>query len=158
MTRRPGRGTAFDVFFPAMEPTQIRIDVTAVDLPGGGNSILFIDDEQSIADLGREALQRLGYRVTALTDGITALEIFRADPGRFDLVVTDQTMPDITGDQLTREFRSIRPDIPIILCTGYSESITPERAAALGINEFAYKPVGASSLGRLVRAVLDRKG
>lgn len=158
VTSRPGHGTAFDVFFPAMEPAQNRTGVTAADLPGGGNSILFIDDEQSIADLGREALQRLGYRVTALTDGITALEIFRADPGRFDLVVTDQTMPDITGDQLTREFRSIRPDIPIILCTGYSESITPERASALGINEFAYKPVGASSLGRLVRAVLDRKG
>jgi len=108
-----------------------------------------------VVDMGRETLKRLGYRVTTRTSSIEALELFRVKPGEFDLVITDQTMPNMTGDNLAVELLRIRPDIPIILCTGFSHAITPEKASALGIREFVMKPIVGAQLGRVVRRVLD---
>ena len=96
----------------------------------------------------------MGYRVAALSNSMEALELFRTDPDRFDLVITDQTMPDLTGANLSQELRKIRPDIPIILCTGFSDTVTNDVANDLGINEFVYKPLGKEELGRTVRKVL----
>ncbi|MEE8395436.1 MAG: response regulator, partial [bacterium] len=100
-------------------------------------------------------LENLGYAVTAFTDSSKALKAFRANPDRFDLVVTDQSMPKMTGERLVPKLRKIRGDIPIILCTGHSATINPENSKAIGINAFLYKPVAQQVLGRAVREVLD---
>jgi CheY-like chemotaxis protein len=99
-------------------------------------------------------LEHLGYSVVARANGTQALEVFRMAPHRFDLVITDQTMPYMTGEGLARELRCIRPDIPIILCTGFSHSIDAERARMLGINAFLMKPLTACELARAIQRVL----
>jgi len=99
-------------------------------------------------------LERLGYQVTARTGSIEAMETFRADPGCFDLVITDQTMPAMTGAELCRELLSIRPDIPIILCTGFSDLITPEKAQAMGIGAFMGKPLARREIAGTIRRLL----
>jgi CheY-like chemotaxis protein len=108
-----------------------------------------------IVDIGREMLNRLGYNVTTRTSSIEALELFRMKPMEFNLVITDQTMPQMTGTDLAREILRIRPDIPIILCTGFSHAVTPEKARAQGIREFVMKPIVGAELGRVVRRALD---
>jgi two-component system cell cycle sensor histidine kinase/response regulator CckA len=108
-----------------------------------------------LADLGQQMLERLGYRVETTSNPLDALEAFRSQPDLFDLVVTDMTMPKLAGDVLTRRLRSIRPDIPIILCTGYSERINEEKAAALGINALMLKPLSIDELSRTIRRILD---
>ncbi|MCH7478753.1 MAG: response regulator, partial [SAR324 cluster bacterium] len=119
-------------------------------------NILFVDDEEAITKLGRISLERFGYNVTAVSDGQQALEIFAANPERFNLVVTDQTMPKMTGETLVHELLKLKPGIPIILCTGHSEAISPERSKAIGISSFLYKPITPKELGRVVREVLDQ--
>ena len=114
-----------------------------------------MDDEQAITLLAKRALEKLGYRVTVLTDSLEALHQFETDPTRFDLVVTDQMMPGMTGVQLASEIRRYRPEIPIILCTGFSDFARPEDADQLEINEIVYKPLGPRDLGKVVRRVLD---
>ena len=115
-----------------------------------------MDDEEVIVTLGKIALGGHGYNVTTSTDPRQALKIFKANPDRFDLVVTDQGMPHLRGDQLAAKMRKTRADIPIILCTGYSETMTPESSKAMGINAFLYKPLEPQELGRVVREVLDK--
>ena len=122
----------------------------------GSENILFVDDEEAITKLGRIALERMGYNVTPVSNGQQALEIFAANPERFNLVVTDQTMPNMTGETLVHELLKLRPGIPIILCTGHSEVISPERSKAIGISSFLYKPIRPKELGRVVREVLDQ--
>jgi len=107
----------------------------------GTERILFIDDEQSIADMGKQTLESLGYDVVTRTSSIEALALFKNKPDRFDLVITDLTMPNMTGDELAQELMAARPDIPVLLCTGYSASIDEKKARAMGILEFVYKPV-----------------
>jgi len=120
--------------------------------------ILFVDDEQSLAEVGKELLETLGYQVESKTSSITALETFRAHQEKFDLVVTDQTMPHMTGIQLAGELKKIRPDIPIILCTGFSENISEENYTSKGINSFIMKPLSIDKIARAVRQVLDKNG
>ena len=108
-----------------------------------------------IVEMGKETLKRLGYSVTTQTSSIKALELFRMKPMEFNLVITDQTMPQMTGTDLARGILHIRPDIPIILCTGFSHIITSEKALAQGIRKFVIKPVVGAELGRIVRQVLD---
>lgn len=115
---------------------------------------LYEDDEEMLVEMGQRTLERLGYKVTAKTGSQEALEAFRAAPGDFDLVITDQTMPNMAGDALARELLQIRPDLPIILCTGFSHVVTPEKAKALGIREFLMKPLLARELGEAIRRVL----
>jgi len=100
-------------------------------------------------------LERLGYEVTTRTSSIEALELFRAKPDQFDLVITDMTMPQMTGDKLSRELMQIRPDIPVIICTGFSERISDEKAKGMGIKAFVMKPIVIRDLANTVRRILD---
>jgi len=153
----PGMGTTFDVYLPSMEMSPEALPVEgAEDDKTGNERILLVDDEESIVRLERMMLERLGYLVTSRLSSIEALEAFRAHPDGFDLVVTDMTMPNMTGDQLAGELVSIRPGIPIIICTGYSERINPEKAAAIGMKGFLMKPIVRSEMAGMVRKVLDQ--
>jgi CheY-like chemotaxis protein len=114
-------------------------------------------NEEVIIQLESQILKRLGYRVTASPNGIEALAAFRNTPKDFDLVITDMNMPNMTGDRLARKIIAVRPDIPIIICTGFSEKIGEKEARAIGVKEFLMKPVASSEMHRTVRKVLDGK-
>jgi CheY-like chemotaxis protein len=150
-------GSSFDVYLPIIErevDTEIRPKVA---MPTGDEKILFVDDEKSLVDLGYQILKRLGYNVTTRTSSIEALELFIAQPAKFDLVITDMTMPNMTGDALAAKLMAIRSDIPVILCTGYSERISKEKTHDIGIREFVLKPIVMSDLAVTVRKVLDER-
>ena len=150
-----GKGTTFHVYLPLIDDTG-DIKPVAIDKhPSGSESILLVDDEEPIIHLEQMALERLGYRITARTSSIDALNAFRADPDRFDLVISDRGMPNMTGDQLAGELLSIRPEIPIILCTGFSTENDEQRARTMGIKGFLMKPVATGDLADMVRKVLD---
>jgi CheY-like chemotaxis protein len=152
----PGQGTTFSIDFPEMEARSIQGEdqpITHEILMGRGQ-ILFVEDEEPLARLGEEAMTGLGYEVMVRTSSVEALNAFRADPFRFDAVVTDQTMPHITGEALARELLQLRPDVPIILCTGFSHSMTPEKAKAMGSRAFLLKPLLIKDLARTLQDVL----
>jgi PAS domain S-box-containing protein len=150
-----GEGSIFEVFLPRIMTDVVEPDArTSVQVPTGNECILFVDDEKIVMDLGKGLLEHLGYEVVARTSSIEALEVFRNQPNRFDLVITDMTMPNMTGMELVKELIQIRPDIPVILCTGFSAKLTPEKAAAAGIREFVMKPFGARNLAETVRKAL----
>lgn len=151
----PGQGTCFIIFLPVIDDRPAAVLPVSLKVPGGTERILFVDDESFQTDLGQQMLGRLGYRVTAFTRSRDALAAFQADPTAFDLVITDMTMPELTGDALARHIMAICPDLPVILCTGYSERITEEAAAALGIRGFVMKPVVIRELALLLREILD---
>jgi CheY-like chemotaxis protein len=154
----PGGGTRFDILFPIMGKQIISETTELKKLPTGKEHILFIDDEDSLIDLGKNMLKKLGYRVEARTQPVKALEAFRAAPHKFDLVISDMTMPNMTGDILAMELMKIRPDLPVIICTGYSERIDDQRAQELGIKGLMMKPFTIRSLSKTVRNALDGKG
>jgi len=152
----PGIGSTFRVFLPAVSAgTAAR--GSAKEMPRGSERIMFVDDEALLAELGRDILQKLGYTVTAMTDSVEALKTFSADPYGFDLVFTDQTMPEITGVDFAQEILKIRPDMPVILATGYSDIVSEERATAAGIRGFLMKPLSRREMAAEVRRVLDQK-
>ncbi len=153
----PRRGSVFDVYLPVDEGEPERPRAVLESLPGGSERILLVDDEEMIAGMAARMLTRLGYEVTALTDARAALESFRADPQAFDLILSDYTMPGMTGIDLAREVLRDRPDLPIIVCTGHSEALTLEIARAAGVSDLALKPLGRRELAELVRGVLDAK-
>jgi PAS domain S-box-containing protein len=153
---QPKKGTTFHLFFPIIKGrTESQISAEE-PLQNGRGRILFIDDEEVIADLGKKMLMKLGYEVEALTSSPEALALFQKQPDHFDLVMTDMTMPKMTGEKLAKEIMTIRPDIPIILCTGYSEQITEEKAKILGIKEFAMKPIRIHDIATTIRKVLGQ--
>ena len=152
----PGQGAEFRVYLPLLEPRTPEREMPSPEPPGvAAQHILVVDDEEQIIDIARQILERLGYRVTTHTSSLEALEAFRAGPHEFDLVITDMTMPNMTGVELTPRLLDIRPDIPIILCTGYSEIVDEERARSIGIRRFVMKPVATNEITRVVRQVLD---
>lgn len=151
-----GCGVIFSIYLPITTGDEYQPTHEKNDLATGFEKILFIDDEMSIADIGRQLLERLGYQVTLRTSSIEALELFRSKPYEFDLVITDMTMPNMSGDALAAELINIRPDISIILCTGYSKQISEKTAAKIGIKAFAYKPIVTEDLAKIVRSVLDK--
>ena len=153
----PGRGATFRVYFPAMAAAKVeeRTVQTGETPPGGHERILVIDDEAVVVSIQQRMLERLGYRVTGKTDSREALELFQAEPQSFDLVITDQTMPGLDGLELTKALLRLRPDLPVVLCTGYSTRVTAESARAKGIKEFVMKPIHLEDLARIVRRVLD---
>jgi signal transduction histidine kinase/CheY-like chemotaxis protein len=153
----PGEGTVFTIYFPRIDETIESVTQPAEPIPHGEGCVLFVDDEDTLAQLGQIMLEHLGYHVVSKTSSIEALEAFRATPQRFDLVITDQTMPHMTGEALARELRDIRPDIPIILCTGFSHTANAERARALGIDAFCTKPFVARDLAVTVQQVLGQR-
>ena len=151
----PGNGSVFDIFFPVIKTDEAGIADENEDLPTGSERILFIDDEAVIAKMAGQILERLGYSVTTKLNSIEALELFRSKPDDFDLVVTDMTMPCMTGDELAVEMTKIRPDIPVILCTGYSKKVSDEIDSQSRIKAFAYKPIVKADLAKTIRKVLD---
>jgi CheY-like chemotaxis protein len=116
-----------------------------------------VDDEQILVEMEQSMLERLGYEVVAQTSPVQALEVFRSDPKRFDLVVTDLTMPRMTGLELAAELTSIRPGVPLILCTGFSEKIRAEDVKELGFGAMVGKPILKKDIAKIIRGVLDKK-
>jgi two-component system, cell cycle sensor histidine kinase and response regulator CckA len=152
-----GNGAEFNVYLPLIVEKENEREVEVVDqMPGGKERILFVDDEDSIVGLGKEILADLGYDVVGTTSSLEALEFFRARPDRLDLVITDMTMPSMTGIELAQEIMRIRPGMPVILCTGFSEAITSEEAKALGLREFIMKPMNVHQFAQVIRRVLDQ--
>ena len=151
----PGKGTVFNVYLPRV----IGVPESAADqpqtLPTGNERILLADDEDALATMGRLMLGRLGYRVTVKTDSNEALDVFRTHPDQFDLIITDKTMPRLTGFDLAREAKKIRPDVPIIICTGYSDDTEADKAVRLGVSRLIVKPLSMDELARAVRSTLD---
>ena len=154
---KPGKGTIFNVFLPVYEEVEKEPDLeTFKTLPSGKERILVVDDENSLLDMLNKMLTLLGYKVEVFQNPVEALKSFKTKPEKYDLVITDQSMPYITGDILAKELMNIRPDIPIILCTGYSELISEEEAGDIGIKSFLFKPVEKGKLARTIRKVLDQ--
>jgi PAS domain S-box-containing protein len=153
----PGRGTRFDVYLPRCASGAMHEGLLEAPVRGQQEHILFVDDEPSLVRIWTATLQQVGYRVTGCADGREALEIFQAKPDAFDLVVTDHTMPQMTGEVLARELRRLRPDLPIILCTGFSHTMTEDAAKSLGIQAFLMKPVGRSDLCLTVQRLLSER-
>jgi len=148
------KGSTFSVYLPLIENQGKMSKVASEVISGGSERILFVDDEAGLIDVGSMMLMSLGYHVTSKTSSIEALEAFRTRPQDFDLVITDTTMPNMTGIDLARELLKIRPDIPIILCTGFSENMSEERAKSIGIRRFVMKPLFKKDLARVIREVL----
>ena len=126
-------------------------------LPTGTEHILFVDDEEPLLEMGEQLLTRLGYGVTCEIHSAAALALVEESPARFDLVITDQTMPEMTGMELAKRIRAVRPDMPIILVTGFSHLVDAESANAAGIRGFAMKPLTRKEIAKTVRDVLDTK-
>ena len=154
----PGKGAIFNVFLPVIEKTIVREAPIEKSIPTGTERVLVVDDEEALVNTHRQMLEGLGYEVVTRTSSIEALELFKARPDRFDLVITDMTMPNLTGSELALKLAKIRPDIPIILCTGFSHEITAEKSKEMGIKEFLLKPILREVMAETVRRVLDEKG
>jgi PAS domain S-box-containing protein len=152
-----GKGTTFEIYLPRVNATVTDKVPSEETIPPGKGSILFVDDEDALAVWGQEMLEHLGYAVVVRTNSTQALEAFRMAPYGFDLVITDQTMPYMTGDMLAQELRDIRPDIPIILCTGFSHIIDAGQAKTQGIDAFLMKPLTARELGLAIQRVLTQQ-
>lgn len=148
-------GSTFQVLLPASQSGEISETNDPYKTKKGSGHILFIDDEELLVEWGKATLERLGYTVSAVTESAEALKLFSSNPSRFDLVITDQTMPDMTGMQLAEGLLNIRPAIPIILCTGHSDSVLPEKVKEAGIKAFLYKPIGRQELSDIIQRLLD---
>jgi len=154
----PGMGSSFTIFLPVVdEKESLSITSTFTFLPMGTERILYVDDEQELVDIATQMLESLAYEVVGTTSPVKALELFSANPGKFDLVITDMAMPKMTGVELSKECMRIRPDIPIILCTGFSEAVTEEEAKAMGMKAFVMKPIFKDKLALTITQVLHGK-
>lgn len=150
------KGTAFHVFIPIVDGVEQRPESPAGPLYHGKGEILLVDDEPELLLVMRSMLERLGYDVTALTGGTEAYSRFCAEPDRYDLLITDQIMPEMKGTELADRILNIKPDFPIILCTGYSLAISREKVLAQGIQELVFKPWSVNDLSRIVRQLIER--
>jgi len=153
----PDIGTAFSIYFPVVEEEAVEESLIDGELPTGDENVLFVDDEESIVDMGCKMLERLGYQVASTTNPVEALELISSQPERFDLVVTDMAMPQMTGDKLVKDILNISPDTPIILCTGFSEKIDEKKAKEIGAADYIEKPLIMRDFALKVRKVLDDK-
>jgi PAS domain S-box-containing protein len=153
-----GKGTDFHVYLPLLKEQGEKWEVEAVaHITGGKERILFVDDEEMLVELGKSMLTGMGYDVIGRTSSLEALKLFQSSPDQFDLVITDMTMPNMTGIELAREIMRIRPGIPIILCTGFSEAITPESVKSAGLRELILKPIIKRQIAEAIRRALDYK-
>ncbi|KAB2887819.1 MAG: PAS domain S-box protein [Desulfobulbaceae bacterium] len=155
---RPGEGSVFHVFLPVLSQADGEMAASGQPVIGGSERILFVDDEEALAQMAGTMLARLGYRVTVETDSLAASALFHDNPDAFDLVITDQSMPGLTGIDLAQSMLQRRPDLPIILCTGYSTQVSEESARAMGVSAFALKPLVKKDIARLIRQVLADAG
>ena len=151
----PGVGTAFQVFLPLAETSSDHSTIATSPLPSGKESILFVDDEKLLLEIGKELLEGLGYLVETRASPIDAMEAFRMNPEKYDLILSDMTMPKMTGEKLAKEIKKIRPDIPMILCSGFSARISADTVTQIGIDKVLMKPITLSDLAKTVRKVLD---
>ena len=152
----PGKGTKFHVYFPVEKsPSKEQAAKSKAKIQGGTEKILLIDDEEAILKMEKQMLERLGYHVISCTSSIEALEAFSDNPDRFDIVITDMAMPNMPGDKLSVELTRIRPGIPVLLCTGFSETMSQEKASSLGIKGFLLKPIVMKDLAQKIREVLN---
>jgi len=151
----PGEGTNVTIHLPITSNREQNVFPRDTELPKGSGNLLVVDDEPAIVKMTTRLLESLGYRVDSCTDSLDALARFREAPQSYDLVLTDMTMPNLTGEQLCAELLHIRPGLPIILCTGYSDRISPEQADSIGISAFLYKPVIKAQLAQTVLDLLD---
>ena len=151
---RPGEGSVFHVFLPVLSQADGEMAASEQPVVGGSERILFVDDEEALAQMAGTMLERLGYQVTVENDSLAASVLFHNHPEAFDLVITDQTMPGLTGIDLARSMLQRRPNLPIILCTGYSTQVSEESARAMGISAFAFKPLAKKDIAQLIRRVL----
>ncbi len=149
------KGTTVTVLLPRVIADTSEKDESALSVSRGNEHILFIDDEKILMDLGKKRLESLGYTVTALNSSLEALEVFRQSPDTFDMVITDQTMPHMTGLELAKQILQIMPDKPVIICTGYSDTVSPERAELAGIKALIYKPITKIEFASTIRSVFD---
>ena len=154
----PGKGTSFHILLPKSAGKAAEKENVKQPVPRGTERILLVDDEAIIVDIGQKMLEMLGYRVTTAKSGTEALDIFKKGPDAFDLVITDYTMPKMNGYDLAQQMMEVRPDIPLIMNTGYNEMISQEKSLSAGIREFLLKPLDLRKLGEVVRRVLDGKG
>ena len=152
----PGKGTTFDIFLPKIESNEIQESQPSEPTTKEKEVILLVDDEEMMVDVTKQILDRLGFDVVAKTSSIDALETFQEEPDKFNLVITDQIMPNMTGTQLAEKLISIRSDIPIILCSGYPENVSPDQLESIGIREFILKPVTRQEIAKIIWRVLDK--
>ena len=151
----PGQGTRFQIYLPIAEIDEVQRTAGRIKIEGGNERILAIDDEPSITDMIKQILERLGYQVTTQSDSTAALDHFRENPQAYDLVITDMTMPQLTGDRVAATMLEIRPELPIILCTGYTKQVTEAQIRQIGIRHLIYKPMAMNELARIIRQTLD---
>jgi CheY-like chemotaxis protein len=149
-----GKGSEFTVYLPRVSGKVAEARESRAPLPKGTERILFVDDEDMQVRAMTKLLEHLGYRVQCFTDAAEALEAFRTEPGAFDLAIMDQTMPRLSGGELARELLRIKPGLPIILCSGYSETLDEGQALAMGIRAFIMKPFSAMEIAQSIRRVL----
>lgn len=153
-----GKGTEFKVYLPRiLSEAETHDGIKPVTLTSGNERILLVDAEEPIARMLKLNLERIGYQVSLCNSSTDALETFSTSPNKYDLVITDMSMPNITGDNLTIELKKIRPDIPVILCTGFSKKLTNTKASAIGIDVVLMKPVVGDELARAIKSILDGK-
>jgi CheY-like chemotaxis protein len=152
---QPGAGTTVSVYFPALPPRAATVPARDEPLPHGHECILFVNDEESLARLGGQMLESLGYFPVVRREAAEAWEAFRIAPQRFDLLITDQTVPGMSGELLVRECQRLRPDLPVILCTGSDHTRSGDEAPSHGVTEFVLKPLTLHDLAHTIRRVLD---
>jgi len=153
----PGKGSEFHFYLPVIKAQQETKQIEIQPIKKSNERILVVDDEKMVVEIQQKMLKRLGYDVTSCTSSVEALKAFQANPDNFDLIITDMTMPNMTGDQLAQKIMEIRTDIPIILCSGFSEKMSNEKAKSLGIKKFLMKPVLIKDLSITIRRALDNK-
>jgi len=157
VTTKPGEGTRFEVWLPVAGEAAKPTVVADRELPRGSHQrVMIVDDEPALVELCEEILADVGYEPVGFRSSTQALQRFRADPARFDVVLTDEAMPDLTGAELAREIRRIRPDMPVVLLSGHGGTQLAERAAAIGVNELLRKPLQARDLAESLARVLRR--
>jgi CheY-like chemotaxis protein len=157
VTSTPGVGSRFQVLLPSIKECGLPADTEPLVESRGEGHVLVVDDEDTLIEMEKEMLKGFGYSVTTAHDSATALSLFKENPERYHAVLTDQTMPGMTGIELARELISIKPDIPIILVTGYSEMVHADSAGAAGVKMFVMKPFTKAELARTIQQVLAEK-
>jgi len=154
---KEGQGTTFSILFPIVVDVIHKHEKQEEDIPRGNERILLVEDDSSLAEAEKKLFEELGYNVTKVTSGIEAFEIFRKVPNRFDIIITDYSMPKMTGGELISKIRSFSSDIPVILCTGFSQVITPPKARSLGIGDIIMKPIELGQIAKSIRKLLEKK-